>query len=104
MAKAFEWKPEPTLLEQIAHLAQQQGRSLDAIVTEAVTLYLQNQPEKPSDRLQDDSLSLEQRRTFMKLPLQERRRILQAQSEEMVSHYEQNSEWRELQTGDLFEY
>jgi Protein of unknown function (DUF2281) len=47
------------------------------------------------------------RRAFMQLPLEERRRILSAQSEQMVSHYEQNTEWREwteANIGDLHEY
>jgi hypothetical protein len=35
MATVFEWKPEPTLLEQLTALAQQQGRSPEAIVTQA---------------------------------------------------------------------
>jgi hypothetical protein len=34
------------------------------------------------------------RRAFMQLPLEKRRGILQAQAEAMVSHYEQDSEWR----------
>jgi hypothetical protein len=65
MATAFEWNTEPILLEKIAYLAQQQGRSPNELITEAVTLYLQNQSEKLSDRFQDDTLSLEQRRAFM---------------------------------------
>ncbi|HYW19489.1 MAG TPA: hypothetical protein VE956_09280 [Nodularia sp. (in: cyanobacteria)] len=44
------------------------------------------------------------RREFMKLPLEERRRILAAQAELMLLHYQQNKEWQELQTGDLVEY
>lgn len=48
--------------------------------------------------------SLAQRRAFMQLPLEERRRILAEQAEEMLVYYQQNSEWQELQTGDLIEY
>lgn len=44
------------------------------------------------------------RREFMKLSLEERRRILAEQAELMLLHYQQNSEWQELQTGDLFDY
>lgn len=40
----------------------------------------------------------------LKLPLEERRRILAEQAEKMVQHYEQDKEWRELEVGDLFEY
>jgi hypothetical protein len=49
-------------------------------------------------------LSLIQRRTFMKLPLKERRQILAQQAEKMAVYYEQDSEWKELQAGDLVEY
>jgi hypothetical protein len=44
MTPAFAWQPDPTLLEQVLDLAQQQGRSPDAIVTEAVKLYLKPSP------------------------------------------------------------
>jgi acyl-CoA reductase-like NAD-dependent aldehyde dehydrogenase len=44
------------------------------------------------------------RRAFMQLPLEKRRAILQAQAEAMISHYEQDSEWRDLETGDIVEY
>ena len=48
--------------------------------------------------------SLPQRRAFLKLPLEERRRILAAQAQNAVPHYEHNSEWRDLGPGDLVEY
>lgn len=49
-------------------------------------------------------LSLVERRAFMKLPLEERRRILAEQAEKMVAHYEHDSEWRDFQVGDLVEH
>ena len=52
-------------------------------------------------------LSLIERREFLKLPIEERRRILAQQAEQMVEHYEQESERleRELwQGGDIIEY
>ncbi|MBW4579956.1 MAG: hypothetical protein KME42_10345 [Tildeniella nuda ZEHNDER 1965/U140] len=102
MATVFEWNSEAPLLDKVRHLAQQQGRSPDAIITDAVVLYLQNQLE-PGDR-QNADLTLKQRRAFMKLPLQERHRMLQAQAEAIAPHYQQDTEWRELQAGDLIEY
>lgn len=48
-------------------------------------------------------LSLVERRAFMKLPLEERRRILADQAEKMAAHYEHDSEWRDFQVGDLVE-
>jgi hypothetical protein len=44
------------------------------------------------------------RREFMKLPLEERRRILAEQAELMLPHYQQDKEWQELETGDLLDY
>ncbi|WP_243713938.1 hypothetical protein [Nostoc sp. 106C] len=44
------------------------------------------------------------RREFMKLPLEERRRILAEQAELILPYYQQNTEWQELETGDLVDY
>jgi len=44
------------------------------------------------------------RREFIKLPIEERRRILAEQAEVMLSHYQDDREWQELQTGDLIDY
>lgn len=44
----------------------------------------------------DQTTSLARRRAFMKLSLEERRRILAKQAEEMLVHYQQDSEWQEL--------
>jgi hypothetical protein len=103
MTTAFNWRPESVLLEQLINLAHQQGRSPEEIVTQAVISYLQTQASS-SDRPPTPPLSLHQRREFLKLPRQERRRILQAQAEALSTHYQNDSEWQELQTGDLIEY
>lgn len=44
------------------------------------------------------------RREFMKLPVEERRRILAEQAELMLIHYQQDKEWQELEAGDLIDY
>lgn len=49
-------------------------------------------------------LSLVKRRSFMKLPLEERRRLMAEQAEKLSSHYEQDTGWRELGAGDFVEY
>ena len=41
------------------------------------------------------------RRVFMKLPLQERRRILAEQADQMAEHYSQDTEVRDLGGGDF---
>lgn len=53
---------------------------------------------------QEQNLSLDQRRAFLKLPISQRRQILQTQAETMVDHYQENSEWQELMSGDIIDY
>ena len=48
-----------------------------------------------------DSVSLKQRQAFFKLPIEERRRILEKQATEMVNYYQQNLEWKEFLAGDI---
>jgi hypothetical protein len=43
MDSAFNWQPEQGLLEQLVTLARRKGQSPEAIVNEAVTLYLGTQ-------------------------------------------------------------
>ena len=52
------------------------------------------------------SLTLEQRRIFLKLSLEERRRQMTAQAEQIAEHYEQAQEMEERlqwQGGDIVE-
>lgn len=52
-------------------------------------------------------LTLEDRRSFLKLPLEERRKRLAEQSDQLVEHYNQEStaeERAEWQDGDIIEY
>lgn len=49
------------------------------------------------------TLSLAQRRAFMCLSLEERRQLLAQQAEEMCKHYQQNTEWQELESGDIID-
>ncbi|MEG3438274.1 hypothetical protein V0288_14185 [Pannus brasiliensis CCIBt3594] len=53
---------------------------------------------------EDRSPSLEERIAFLKLPLTERRRILESQAGEMLDHYQQDLQWRELMAGDIIDY
>lgn len=48
--------------------------------------------------------TLERRRALMKLRLEERGRLLAEQGEAAASYYEQDTEWRELHGGDIYEY
>ena len=57
-----------------------------------------------SSNTKEQSPSLEQRLAFLKLPIAERRHILESQAERMLTHYQQDSEWQELMTGDILDY
>jgi uncharacterized membrane-anchored protein len=86
MIATLNWKPEQTLLQQLNELAQQQGQSPEEIITQAVTLYLKSQMQS-STPLETQQLSIDQRRAFLKLPMTERRQILQEQAENLMIHY-----------------
>ncbi len=47
--------------------------------------------------------SLEQRRTFLKRTLTERRQILSQQADTLLHHYQHSNEWRELMAGDIID-
>lgn len=47
MESTFSWKPEPVLLQKLINFADSTGKAPEAIVTEAVKLYLEKQSEKP---------------------------------------------------------
>jgi uncharacterized protein YuzE len=49
-------------------------------------------------------ITLEQRRAFLKLPLEERRRLLAQQAGDLVDHYQQNTDWKEFIAGDIIDY
>ena len=57
-----------------------------------------------SSTTEELSPSLKQRLAFLKLPMTERRNILESQAEIMLSHYQQDYEWRELMAGDIIDY
>jgi hypothetical protein len=57
-----------------------------------------------ADSSEEQSLSLEQRLAFLKLPLAERRVILASQAETILPHYQQDSQWQELMAGDIIDY
>jgi hypothetical protein len=98
----LNWKPEQNLLKKLNELVQQQGQSPEDIITQAVTLYLKSQMQS-STPPEAQQLSIDRRRAFLKLPLEERRQILQKQAENLITHYQTDTEWQDLQVGDLIE-
>ncbi|MBW4488928.1 MAG: ribbon-helix-helix domain-containing protein [Trichocoleus desertorum ATA4-8-CV12] len=58
MNSAFNWKPEQGLLEQLVTLARRRGQSPEAIINEAVTLYLDIQSTKSRSNEPDPLIGL----------------------------------------------
>ncbi len=53
---------------------------------------------------QGQPLPLVEKRAFLRLPVEERRRILAEQATEAAAYYEAHPEWKELQGGDILDY
>jgi len=66
--------------------------------------------KEEAERMLEETIEMEQprslieRRAFLKLPIEERRRIMAEQAEKAAQYYEQDTEWREFQGGDIVEY
>jgi hypothetical protein len=73
-----------------------EGRTVEVVI-------IISEPSNSIFSEKEESLSLEERKAFLKLPIAERRRIMEAQAEKMLSHYEEDSKWKELMTGDIIE-
>jgi hypothetical protein len=44
MTLSLTWTPDPTLLTNLVKIANQQGKTIESTLSEAVKLYLENQP------------------------------------------------------------
>ena len=62
---------------------------------------LQQQLAPPQTNIQTDRLS--QRRAFLQRPIEERRQILAQQAESLLTHYQEDPEWRSLMAGDIID-
>lgn len=60
--------------------------------------------ENDNSSKNNELLDLEKRKAFLKLPIAERRRIMEAQADKMLSHYQEDTEWQELMAGDMIDY
>ena len=69
---------------------------------EVVILVQEVSPD--SSTTENISPSLKERLAFLKLPIAERRNILESQADIMLSHYQQDSEWQQLMAGDMIDY
>lgn len=76
--------------------AAERGLPLEIYLEQFLEHAFSSKPAMPTSSLD--------RRSFLRLPLEERRQILAAQAERLAPYYEQNSEWKEWLEGDLVEY
>lgn len=58
MTPILDWQPEPTLLEKIIALAERKGKTPEAIVSEAVVWYLENQSAESTNSADDPLIGL----------------------------------------------
>ena len=73
----------------------------NAGMTEPQSLVSSQTRKPPMEEAEQASLTLEERRAFLKQPLADRRRILTAQAAAMHDHYQRTSEWQDLMAGDI---
>jgi transcriptional regulator with XRE-family HTH domain len=98
----LKWRrnePKPLPPEQPQWLRQQVLR----LLTEGVITQEDAEAALGEKIAAEPALALVERRAFMKLPLSERRRIMQAQAEKLLSSYEDAAERQEWQGGDIVE-
>jgi len=89
--------PEGTNVEIIViSTSSVQKRSQADILAEIAALPLENNPDRV--------VRYPSRHEFIKLPIEERRRILAEQADRMLDHYQADKEWQELQAGELIDY
>jgi hypothetical protein len=84
---------EGTWEEILTHASQLVGRRVRLLV-------LSNEGSISSK----NTLTLTERQAFLRLPLEERQRILADRAEAMKEHYEQDVEWKDFLAGDIIEY
>ena len=53
---------------------------------------------------EDGILSLRERRAFMRLPIEQRREIMEKQAKELTEHYTHDAEWKDIEGGDIVDY
>jgi hypothetical protein len=86
----------PEIETSLETRAAERGLPLEIYLERFLEHAFSTKPTEPEGNLD--------RRSFLKLPLAERRRILAAQAEKLAPFYEQTSDWKEWLEGDLVEY
>lgn len=98
----LDWaRREPVIIEK-------QRRQVAVMLSLEEYQRLSTSSNKKMSNLDDNSLetdlSVEQRLQILKLPLQQRNKVLSESAQAMLSHYENDTQWQELSGGDFLEY
>jgi hypothetical protein len=91
---------EPPMNTQLVQSLVQVIRSLNP---EEQALLRQQLAELTEFPPSDHPLSLSQRKAFLRRSLSDRRQLLAQQAEALLSHYQNDSEWREQMAGDIID-
>lgn len=89
-------------------LAREEPQWLRQTILKAETEGLMSEEE--ADKILSESVpapepsSTQEKRAFMRLPIEERRRILEQQAQDLAEHYSQSGEWRDIEGADFVEY
>jgi hypothetical protein len=60
-------------------------------------------PALTEHQLSTSELTLVERRDFLRQPLAARKSILAKQADEMLTHYQSSTDWKELMVGDIID-
>lgn len=52
----------------------------------------------------NDSMIVLSKKDFLKLPVEERNKVLKMQAMKMIKHYKNENEWKEFQALDFYDY
>ncbi|WP_330205351.1 type II toxin-antitoxin system Phd/YefM family antitoxin [Cyanobacterium sp. Dongsha4] len=93
----LDWaRQEPVLIEK-------QGRKV-AVMLSVEEYQRLSSPPNQSANLDNKDLTLAERLAILKLPPEERAKILRESAEKMLFHYQENQEWQDLSGGDFIDY
>ncbi len=94
MTMTYPIELEGTWEEILTHASKLVGRRVRLLVL----------PNQSSSSASKATLTLTERQAFLRLPLEERHRLLADRAEAMKEHYKQDAEWKDFVAGDIIEY
>lgn len=93
----LDWaRQEPVLIEK-------QGRKV-AVMLSVEEYQRLSSPHNQSANLDNQDLTYAERLAILKLPSEERAKILRESTEKMLFHYQEIEEWQDLSGGDFIDY